>query len=81
MSTYFSDPNSVSRHRGGSRVRRHQSNSWLGWIALLDELLRCTERSRQRAARRDLADDQHLLNDLGLTREEVLDEANRPFWE
>jgi uncharacterized protein YjiS (DUF1127 family) len=39
-----------------------------------------SERSRERAALRDLADDRHLLNDLGLTRQEVLDEASKPFW-
>jgi len=47
----------------------------------LNEWLRWSERNRQRAALRDLADDQHLLNDLGLTRQQALDEANRPFWE
>jgi uncharacterized protein YjiS (DUF1127 family) len=56
-------------------------NSWPRWAALLSELLHWSERSRQRAAFRDLADDRHLLNDLGLTRQEALDEANRPFWE
>ena len=53
----------------------HQSNSGLqaarqrGW----------TER-RQRAALRDLAEDTHLLDDLGLTREQALREAAKPFW-
>jgi len=32
------------------------------------------------AALRDLAEDKHLLDDLGLTREQVLDEAAKPFW-
>jgi uncharacterized protein YjiS (DUF1127 family) len=38
------------------------------------------ERSQQRAALRDIADDPHLLADLGLTREEALDQAGQPFW-
>jgi uncharacterized protein YjiS (DUF1127 family) len=42
--------------------------------------MRWSERGRERAALRDLADDRHLLDDLGLTRQEVLDEANKPFW-
>ncbi len=81
MSTYFSDPNLVSLRRGSPRARHHQSSSWLGWTVPLEKLLRCSERSRQRAALHALAGDRHLLDDLGLTREEVLDEANRPFWE
>ena len=38
------------------------------------------ERRRQRAALRDLAEDTHLLDDLGLTREQALREAAKPFW-
>jgi uncharacterized protein YjiS (DUF1127 family) len=29
---------------------------------------------------RELANDKHLLDDLGLTRQELLDEADKPFW-
>jgi uncharacterized protein YjiS (DUF1127 family) len=39
-----------------------------------------TERRRQREALRKLADDKHLLDDLGLTREQALDEAAKRFW-
>jgi len=46
----------------------------------LNELPHWSERSRQRAALRNLADDQHLLDDLGLTRQQLMDEANKPFW-
>jgi uncharacterized protein YjiS (DUF1127 family) len=81
MSTPFdiANPLRLTRHR--PTVDRHQSNSWLGWAALWNEWLRWSERNRQRAALRDLADDQHMLNDLSLTRQQALDEANRPFWE
>jgi uncharacterized protein YjiS (DUF1127 family) len=37
-------------------------------------------RRRQREALRALADDAHLLRDLGLTREQALEEADKPFW-
>jgi len=70
MSTLFAD-------RGLRARRGHQSNSWPG---LLTWLLARNETMHQRAALRDLADDPHLLRDLGLTRKEALDEADRPFW-
>jgi len=35
---------------------------------------------REREALRALADDAHLLRDLGLTREQALEEADKPFW-
>ena len=44
-----------------------------GWLGLW-------ERQRQRAALRELADDPHRLNDLGLTRQQALEEAGKPFW-
>jgi uncharacterized protein YjiS (DUF1127 family) len=36
---------------------------------------------RQREALRELADDPHLLRDLGLTRQQALDEADKFFWQ
>ena len=56
----------------------YQSSSWLEWTALLNTWLWWSERSRQRADLRDL--DEHLLKDIGITRQQALDEANRPFW-
>lgn len=44
-----------------------------GWLSWLDRPL-------QRLALREIADDPHLLRDLGLTREQALHEANKPFW-
>jgi uncharacterized protein YjiS (DUF1127 family) len=44
-----------------------------GWWSWLDRPL-------QRIALREIADDPHLLSDLGLTRELALREAARPFW-
>jgi uncharacterized protein YjiS (DUF1127 family) len=81
MSTPFSSANSLRLNRRRPLFPRYQSSSWRGWAAPWNEWSRWIERSRQRAALRDLADDKHLLRDLGLTRQEALDEANRPFWE
>jgi uncharacterized protein YjiS (DUF1127 family) len=61
-------------------ARLHQSSSgkqrtvrrpgWWNWL----------DRPFQRIALRDIADNPHLLRDLGLTREEALREAAKPFW-
>lgn len=78
MSNYYGDAGlSRERQRARPPVRDSQFNSWL---SPLNRWMRWSERGRERAALRDLADDRHLLDDLGLTRQEVLDEANKPFW-
>jgi uncharacterized protein YjiS (DUF1127 family) len=48
----------------------------IGWRAVRRQFAR----RRQREALRAIADDPHLLRDLGLTRHEALDEADQPFW-
>ena len=77
MSTCFSDTNLLTSSWRSRVDCRPQSNSW----GLLRRWRRWNERSRQRAALRNLAEDKHLLDDLGLTRQEALDEADRPFWD
>ena len=77
MSTLFSYGNSLPHVRRSAAAHDHQSNSWR---TLLEKWRVWDERRRQRAALRDIADDPYLLHDLGLTREEALDEANKPFW-
>ena len=37
-------------------------------------------RSAERSELRELAKNRHLLNDIGLTREQVIREAVKPFW-
>ena len=37
-------------------------------------------RAAERRALRDLAQSGHLLNDIGLSREQALREASKPFW-
>lgn len=81
MSTVFREMNSLPTRRPWRPVRLPQSSSWHRWFALPHALLRWNERGRQRAALRDLAEDLHLLDDLGLTRQQVIDEANKPFWQ
>jgi uncharacterized protein YjiS (DUF1127 family) len=63
-----------------SATQLHQSSSGLcaacrrpGWWRWLDRRL-------QRIALREIADDPHLLSDLGLSRDAALREADKPFW-
>jgi len=78
MSNYFGGARHYTQRRCVSPQACHsQSNSWL---RLLDQLLRWSERSRQRAAFRDLADNPHLLRDIGLTRRQAIEEADKPIW-
>jgi uncharacterized protein YjiS (DUF1127 family) len=37
-------------------------------------------RSAERRALRELANERHFLSDIGLTREQALAEASKPFW-
>jgi uncharacterized protein YjiS (DUF1127 family) len=81
MSTLLGATLSIPRVHGiGPAAQGHQSNCgrsptirsrrWRNW----------SERHRQREALRELADDKHLLADIGLTREQALGEAAKPFW-
>jgi uncharacterized protein YjiS (DUF1127 family) len=81
MSILLTDTLSIPPVRAGAAATPlHQSSSGTsppigppGWWSWLD-------RSLQRLALREIADDPHLLRDLGLTREEALHEATKPFW-
>jgi uncharacterized protein YjiS (DUF1127 family) len=59
-------------------TRRPRSRSYLAVV--LDALSLCMARRRERDALADLAEDKHLLADIGLTREQALREAGKPFW-
>ena len=54
----------------------HRRPAWglrfLLWCA------RCSERSRQRQALAEL--DDHFLKDIGVTRQQAIDEVAKPFW-
>lgn len=77
MSTLFANSHFPARVRRSAPATVHQRNSWLG---LLARWLASSERMHQRAGLRAIADDPHLLADLGLTREEALEQADMPFW-
>jgi uncharacterized protein YjiS (DUF1127 family) len=47
---------------------------------LLHTLAAWIVRSGQRKALRELAEEDRLLSDIGLTREQALREAAKPFW-
>ena len=53
-----------------SSSRTLHRRGWRSWLG----------RRRQRIALGEIADDPHLLHDLGLTREQALREAAKPFW-
>jgi uncharacterized protein YjiS (DUF1127 family) len=64
--------------RSGTQL--HQKN-WGHFAALAWRKWRELRARRQlRSALRELADDTHLLRDLGVTREEALNEVHKPFW-
>ena len=66
-----------------SAVSASKPSSGLGWsvpnpFSLLVKINRMHGRWRQRQALLDL--DEHLLADVGLSRNQALEEARKPFW-
>jgi len=51
---------------------------WRGLVNAVEYLMRCHERSRQRRVLETL--DDCMLRDLGLSRSDVMREADKPFW-
>ena len=75
----------VRRPRAGPMVQliRTARDQIKGLIMLMRTTVdRWMTRSRQRRALYEIAerDDQHLLEDIGVSREEAFREAGRPFW-
>ena len=68
QSTYYQ----VLRPRGWTAITVAVLPRWLA------ALLRMHERWRQRQDLRELED--HLLRDIGITREQAQHEASKPFW-
>jgi uncharacterized protein YjiS (DUF1127 family) len=60
----------ASLHQSSSETSVIHRPVWWSWL----------DRPFQRIALREIADDPHLLGDLGLSREEALREAAKPFW-
>ena len=52
---------------------------WLDWLLTLPLVVHYLHQ-RQRGRRELLELDQHLLDDIGLTREQAEEIASRPFW-
>ncbi|MDI4238774.1 DUF1127 domain-containing protein [Bradyrhizobium sp. Arg237L] len=81
MSTLINDTSPFRLIRSAiPRTQLHRENSVRRIDAPQRGLRAWAARRRLRMALRDLADDKHLLADIGLTREEALDEAAKPFW-
>jgi uncharacterized protein YjiS (DUF1127 family) len=81
MSTFITDPLSFPAIQAADPPdRSHQLNYGLAGAIHWRRWFDWAERRRQRIALRELADDKHFLNDLGLTREQALHEAAKPFW-
>ena len=57
-------------HQSSSTRQSWRSPKWWRWL----------DRPLQRIVLREIADDPHLLRDLGITREQALREAAKPFW-
>ncbi len=64
------DPLPQTHHESSAQGIGAPQRGFRGWVA----------RRRLRQALRDLADDKHLLADIGLTPEEAREEAAKPFW-
>jgi len=70
----------------GARVSLRRSDKEqraAGWaVGAYHTVTGCIVRSRQRRALREIAEsnDFHLLKDIGVSQEEALREAEKPFW-
>jgi uncharacterized protein YjiS (DUF1127 family) len=81
MSTPIDTTTSVPLIRSGCRnAEAHQSGSWAAVATILRLWGVWVGRARQRDTLADLAENEHLLKDIGLIRDETLDEVNKPFW-
>jgi uncharacterized protein YjiS (DUF1127 family) len=67
----------AARHRAAA-LRATRLTPLASAAPVLAWLVACIERARQRRAL-SLLDD-HLLRDIGLTRDDVADEIAKPFW-
>jgi uncharacterized protein YjiS (DUF1127 family) len=81
MSNYSSQGLTLPREPAGMRALRQQfasSSSIDAWLRTLGVWI---DRSRQRSQLGELAElNDYLLKDIGVSREEALREAEKPFW-
>ncbi|MBR0715918.1 DUF1127 domain-containing protein [Bradyrhizobium liaoningense] len=60
----------VPQSSSGRGPRPARRRGWWSWL----------DQPYERAVLREIADDPHLLNDIGLTQEQALREAAKSFW-
>jgi uncharacterized protein YjiS (DUF1127 family) len=81
MSNYSRQGLALPREPAGMRTFRQQfvsSSSASGWLRTLGLWM---DRSRQRKQLGELAElNDYLLKDIGVSREEAMREAEKPFW-
>jgi uncharacterized protein YjiS (DUF1127 family) len=70
---------SASADRLDTRSPVQQFSSWHS-IGFCQLILSWHRRRRQRRTLRELIDQSHILKDIGLSREQALQEAAKPFW-
>jgi len=81
MSNYSPHGLALPREAAGMRARRRQSVSSSSIDAWLRTLGFWIDRSRQRRQLGELAElNDYLLKDIGVSREEAMREAAKPFW-
>jgi uncharacterized protein YjiS (DUF1127 family) len=81
MSILLTDTFSIPPPQAADPARPlHQSSSGRSSCRRLPGWWNWLDRPFQRIALREIADDPQLLDDLGLSREQVLHEAAKPFW-
>jgi len=82
MSNYSPQGLALPREASGTRTFRQQSvssRSVGGWLRTLGFWI---DRSRQRRQLGELAElNSYLLKDIGVSREEAMREAEKPFWQ
>ena len=75
-----SNPMSVHILQEAARSGRSPGCAVSALSAWLNTVATWTARSRQRSVLRDLAQEERLLSDIGVTREQALREADKLFW-
>jgi uncharacterized protein YjiS (DUF1127 family) len=64
------DPATPLQQSSSGKSAAFRQPAWWKWL----------DRPMQRIALREIAEDPRLLRDLGLSRDDVLREAAKPFW-
>lgn len=62
-----------------SQIRSHRTLPVIGWRRIASLISLWTARHRERCELAKL--DNHMLRDIGLTKEQARSEADRPFWD